>query len=397
MNLGQKLKAFDLFAGAGGLSIGIEQAGIQVKWANEIDKYACLTYTNSHPDTVVFSEDVNILLSRIVSGGDGLPRPGEVDIIVGGPPCQGFSGYNRFRNPGDPRNSLMETYLGFVDFLKPRFILIENVPGMLSLAEGATPIMLLDTLKELGYNTRLGILQAGYYGLPQNRWRVFIWGAKDGERLPDFPEPKYNFPRTTIFGATKFKDNVVKPSKETINLLKTVTVDDAISDLPKIVNGGGYDEIAYESLPLSEYQINLRNLNGVTFNHVTCTLGDIQLARCRALADKQGSGWLELPEDLKPRNLLKHGDARYFNRFGKLSPTGVFNTILSSPEPYWSAVFHPDQDRVISVRESARAQGFPDRVRFFGGLGYQYRQIGNAVPPILAREMFSMLVRQACD
>ena len=385
------MNAFDLFAGAGGLSLGMEKAGINVKWANEIDPNACETYRNSHPNTTLFMEDANTLLPRIIRGAERMPKPGDVDLIAGGPPCQGFSGFNRFRNPGDPRNSLMETFLAFVDFLKPRYILLENVPGMLSLGKGATPKLLLNTLNQLGYSTRLGILQAGYYGLPQNRWRVFIWGAYGDLPVPEFPKPKYNFPKTTIFGATQFRDCVIKPQKHDKNLLPFVTVGDAISDLPKIENGGGIDEVLYALEPLSEYQRMLRNEKGYTYNHTTKKLGKIQFERCLALSNKNGSGWPDLPDNLKPRNLSKYGDTRYQNRFGKLSPNGVFNTILSRPHPYWSAVFHPDQDRVISVRESARAQSFPDSVRFYGKQTSQYQQIGNAVPVLLAYEIFSML------
>lgn len=383
--------AFDLFAGAGGLSLGMEKAGIEVKWANEIDPDACETYRNSHPNTTLFMEDANDLLSRLVRGGENLPKPGEVDLMAGGPPCQGFSGYNRFRNPEDPRNSLMETYLAFVDYLKPHYILLENVPGMLSLEKGATPRLLLTTLNQLGYSTRLGILQAGYYGLPQNRWRVFIWGAYGDFPLPEFPLPKYNFPKTTIFGATQFRENVIKPKKQDKDLLPYVTVGDAISDLPRIENGGGIEEVQYTSEPLSEYQRMLRNEEGFTYNQTTKKLGAIQYERCLALSDKNGLGWPDLPDDLKPRNLSKYGDTRYQNRFGKLSEDGVFNTILSRPHPYWSAVFHPNQDRVISVRESARAQSFPDKVRFYGRQTAQYKQIGNAVPVLLAYEIFNML------
>lgn len=385
------MNAFDLFSGAGGLSLGMEKAGISVKWANEIDPDACETYRNSHPNTIIFLEDANSLLSRIINGDNGLPKPGEVDVIAGGPPCQGFSGFNRYRSPNDPRNSLMETYLGFVDYLKPRYILLENVPGMLSLEEGATPRLLLRTLEELGYNTRLGILQAGYYGLPQNRWRVFIWGAYGDLPAPLFPKPKYSFPRTTIIGATQFRENVIKPIFQENSLLPHVTVEDAISDLPRIENGGGLEEFEYASEPLSTYQRSLRNEKGITFNHVTKKLGSIQFERCLALSDRNGSGWNDLPDHLKPRNLVKYGDGRYPNRFGKLSSNGIFNTILSEPNPYWSAVFHPNQNRVISAREAARAQSFPDRVRFYGKLSAQYRQIGNAVPVLLAYEIFSVL------
>jgi DNA (cytosine-5)-methyltransferase 1 len=385
------LRVFDLFAGCGGLSLGLEQAGLSVNWANEIDNNAVLTYRHAHPNTSVFDSDANLLFQRLLDNDQGLPSPGEVDVIVGGPPCQGFSGYNRHRSPNDPRNSLVETFLSFINYLQPRYILMENVPGMLSLGGGATIKLLLTALAELGYQSRLGILQAGYYGLPQNRWRVFVWGARDGEMLPDFPQPTHIFPRITIHGATAFRDSVVKPPATAQTLfwspLPTTTVGDAIKDLPGIENGGGMDQAEYACSPMSLWQDALRQDSTILYDHKAANLGPVMLERCRAVPRRPGAGWCDLPEHLKPRNLVKHGDNRYENRFGRLHWGGNFNTIVSKPEPYWGSVIHPEQDRVISVRESARAQGFPDRVRFFGSLTDRYRQVGNAVPPPLGKAL----------
>jgi DNA (cytosine-5)-methyltransferase 1 len=378
----------DLFAGCGGLSLGLAQAGFDIRWANEIDPSACGTYRASHPNTTLFEEDANILLSRMTSGDGALPVPGEVDLVCGGPPCQGFSGYNRFRNAEDPRNSLVETFLAFVDYLHPRLVLMENVPGMLSLEDGATAHLLLSTLEGLGYNTKLGILQAGAYGIPQNRWRVFVIAAQVGQTLPSFPQPTHLFPRTTVFGATRFRDYIIKPPSAEATLfstpLPTVTVGDAIDDLPAIENGSKNDELEYPGYPKSDYQKILRVGSEKVRDHITSCLGPIQLERCRAVPKHPGAGWLDLPDNLKPKNLVRYGDERYNNRFGRLHKSGTFNTIVHVPEPYWGAVFHPNQERVISVRECARAQGFPDRVRLYGSMSARYKQVGNAVPPPLA-------------
>jgi DNA (cytosine-5)-methyltransferase 1 len=381
----KSITCFDLFAGCGGLSIGLAQAGIQVRWANEIDAHAAETYRQSHSSCTVFEEDVNLLYERMVNFDSDLPRPGEVDLVAGGPPCQGFSGYNRHRRVGDPRNSLVESFLDVVEHLKPRYVLMENVPGILSLDKGRVPKLILAALEGLGYQAQLGILQAGYYGVPQNRWRVFIVAATTGLRTPEFPEPVHSFPRTTIFGATAFRANVVKPSSSGADLFwqpkATVTVGDAIADLPAIDNGGGAERMGYQVSPTTVFQKNARKGSSAVCDHRCARLENLMFARCVAVPKRPGAGWLDLPEHLKPKNLLRHGDNRYENRFGRLHWNGTFNTILTRAQPYWSCIFHPEQDRVISVRESARAQGFPDVVKFAGPLSSRYRQVGNAVPP----------------
>ncbi len=394
-----KLACMDLFAGCGGLTIGLGQADFEVRWANEIDAHAAETYRRSHPGCTVFEEDVNVLYRRLLDREANLPRPGEVDLVAGGPPCQGFSGYNRHRHAEDPRNSLVESFLDVVEHLKPRYVLMENVPGMLSLDKGRVPTLLLAALETLGYQARLGILQAGYYGVPQNRWRVFIVAASSGSTLPEFPQPVHSFPRTTIFGATAFRANVVKPHASGSNLFwqpkPPMTVGDAISDLPEILNGSGADEMPYGSPPRNAYQTTVRQGSTVLHDHKCARLDKLMFARCVAVPKRPGAGWLDLPDHLKPKNLLRHGDRRYDNRFGRLHWEGTFNTVLTRAYPYWSSVFHPEQDRVISVRESARAQGFPDRVRFSGPLSSRYRQVGNAVPPPLAKALGIEIMRAA--
>ncbi len=394
-----RLTCMDLFAGCGGLTIGLAQAGVDVRWANEIDVHAAETYRQSHPGCSVFEEDVNLLYHRLLDRDAGLPRPGDVDVVAGGPPCQGFSGYNRHRHTQDPRNSLVESFLDVVAHLKPRYVLMENVPGMLSLDKGRVPELLLAALDTLGYQARLGILQAGYYGVPQNRWRVFIVAAAEGSPLPEFPLPVHAFPRTTIFGATAFRAHVVKPPDSGSDLFwqpkPTVTVGDVISDLPEIGNGGGADEMRYMSPAHSPFQEEFRRGSPVLYDHRCARLDELMFARCVAVPRRPGAGWLDLPEHLKPKNLLRHGDRRYDNRFGRLHWGGTFNTILTRAYPYWSSVFHPEQDRVISVRESARAQGFPDHVRFAGPLSSRYRQVGNAVPPPLGVSLGRAIVHAA--
>jgi DNA (cytosine-5)-methyltransferase 1 len=129
----------------------------------------------------------------------------------------------------------------------------------------------------------------------------------------------------------------------------------------------------------------MRGLQRKVANNGCKKLDEINHERCESLAKNSKVGWLDLPQELKPANLLRHGDDRYANRFGRLWWDGTFNTILTRAHPYWGRIFHPESNRVITVRESARAQGFPDSVVFSGGMSSQYMQVGNAVPPPLAK------------
>jgi DNA (cytosine-5)-methyltransferase 1 len=391
------ISVLDLFAGCGGLSSGLRNSGLQVKWANENWKPAYETYKKTHPETELFTDDAADLLARIGIDDASFPEAGEIDVITGGPPCQGFSGFNRHRNPADPRNSLLDVYLGFVDQLRPKLVLLENVPGMLSLDNGDVATALLAAFSELGYSTSVGLLQAGYYGLPQNRWRTFICATAEGVRRPTFPTPTHQFNNVMIHGRSAFriKLQIIKPHSDAdlfMNLKPRTTVRDALGDLPPVSlidpNGNG----SYRSKPSSEYQKYLRDENFQVTDHVCAGIKPITLERIMAVPRKPGAGWCDLPEHLKPKNLVRHGDNRYPNRYGRLDWNGTFNTILTRPHPYWSRVIHPEENRLLSVRECARAQSFEDTVSFSGTISQRYKQIGNAVPPMLAKKLGEMII-----
>ena len=398
MTIAHQLNAFDLFAGAGGLSIGLENAGISVPWALEYDADAAATYRSHSPDSFMVAEDVAAALERLKDRDKGFPARGDVDLLCGGPPCQGFSGYNRYRDAKDKRNSLVSVFLDYVEWLLPSFVLIENVAGFVSLDGGSIFEATRNRLNAAGYKTRLGILQAGHYGLPQNRWRVFLWAAQGDLELPKFPKPTHSFPRTTVFGVKNYSDFVVRAGKGGGDLFDPlapfVTVEDAIGDLSEIINGARDERVRYSSAPASIYQKALRTKSKIVTDHICSKLTGIQYERCQHIPkNKDKAGWLDLPDRLKPKNLLRHGDSRYENRFGRLQKNGIFNTIVHRAHPYWGRVIHPTQDRVISVRESARAQSFPDRVSFVGSMTSRYRQAGNAVPPVLAERLGAELMR----
>lgn len=269
-------------------------------------------------------------------------------------------------------------------------MLMENVTGILSLDNGRAAKSILESYSEMGYSSRLFILQAGSFGMPQNRWRVFFVAAKGNRRIPD-AMPSHEFPRTAPFNTTAFKDCVVRPVSPEKNGLGLVgkhpSVRDAIGDLPEIVNGGEFTgEYGVECG--SEFQTRLRRGSSLITNHKTFKLGPAYMDRIKMLGP--GASWVDLPPALQPAN-LKKGGGSYDNRFGRLKWDGIFNTIVSKPEPYWGRYIHPTQDRVLSVRECARAQSIPDVFDFQGTLKEQYLQVGNAVPPTVAAYLGTLI------
>ncbi len=225
----------DLFAGAGGLSKGLALAGFSPVFANEYVETYASTYARNHPDTAISTKDIREISTEKVMRELGL-APGDLDLLAGGPPCQGFSINAPIRSKDDKRNHLFEEYLRFVEALAPKILLIENVPGLVSFEHGATLHAIMDSLAALGYGADVRILGAAYYGVPQMRWRTIIIGVR-GEELPDktFPEPVCRAPIRANFTTNFAGKNIVKqPSAKTT--APFVCVRDAIGDLPTLKN-----------------------------------------------------------------------------------------------------------------------------------------------------------------
>lgn len=380
------LRVLDLFCGAGGLSLGLEQAGLEVAVAVDAWEPATITCKALHPNALVINQDLHDFNAYLLQ--DDTVRDLAIDVVVGGPPCQGFCGMNRHRSPSDRRNSLIEAFVQTVEILGPSAVVMENVTGLLSLGDGKYLTQLMDAFSALGYTVDFRVMQAGYYGVPQNRWRFILLAAKGVAEL-HWPEPLHAFHRTAAHNVGQHKAKILLPIIEGRGLfsdpLPPLTVGDAISDLPAIPNGGDYTG-SYEVEPQSAYERRLRDGSDFVTCHSTLNSRELHVERYRHIPkNKPNSGWLDLPDELKPGNLKNFSDSSYDNRFGRLNWNGTFNTIMAKVEPYWGRVIHPEQDRLISARESARAQGFPDRIHFAGSISEQYRLIGNAVPPPLGR------------
>ena len=352
--------AIDLFCGAGGLSGGFRQAGFRILAGNDLDEFSGQTFTATHDDAIFLSGPIEDIAASDLQRAAGLRR-GELDCLVGGPPCQAFSVYNHQRGLHDQRSGLFQEYLRIVKGLLPKWVVMENVTGITSVGNGKAVQDIFTGLGELGYHVDSKILRAEEFGVPQERRRIFFVGNRLGLPIP-WPQPTHG------------------PS-----LLPIVTVADAISDLPPLRNGEDLGPQPYAKEPQSEYQALLRSDATIVYNHAAPRLAKINLERMRHVP--QGGSWRDIPFELLPAGMKRARRCDHTKRYGRLSPEGLACTILTKCDLHWGAYIHPDQDRILSVREAARLQSFPDWFIFAGPRTEQYVQVGNAVPPALARKI----------
>jgi len=377
-----ELTAIDLFAGAGGLSEGLREAGFTSLYANELVPTYARTYAVNHPNTIVDSEDIRGVNAAAVRDRLGLKK-GELDLIAGGPPCQGFSINAPKRSSDDQRNHLFREYLRFVEEFQPRAVLIENVPGLVSFGGGATLEAIIESLGALGYKADVQILYAPHYGVPQTRWRTIIIGLRDGGNpLAAFPTAERSAPMRINF-TSKFGGRPIVALPKSVKLPPHTTVADAIGDLPALRNGESGEEIKeYATSPQNAYQDALRAGSSGVRNHEAPKLSATNMERLSHIP--AGGNWTDIPFNLLPKGMQAARRSDHTKRYGRVAPDGLASTILTKCDPHWGAYFHYSQDRAFSIREAARIQSFPDTFVFTGSKGDQYEQVGNAVPPLLA-------------
>jgi len=379
----------DLFAGAGGLSCGLEMAGFHPVLANELVPAYAQTYRHNHPETDLMIGDIRQLCATSLRERLGVEKE-EIDLLAGGPPCQGFSINAPIRTLDDERNHLFKEYIRVARELLPRAILIENVPGIISMGKGTVVEQIYQELEKLGYSIKHRILFAGHYGVPQMRFRTIFLAVRGAGRSIEFPEPAYDAKAVANFtGAKELCINALPLFGQ--ELKPATSVWDAISDLPAIASGAKHDRIKYaSSKPQSSYQQALRNGSDYVYNHSCNNLGTINIERLKHIP--QGGSWRDIPLDLLPAGLKRARRSDHTKRYGRLHPDGLCSTVLTKCDPHWGSFFHPMQDRVISVREAARIQSFPDHYHFTGSVTQQYEQVGNAVPPLMAREIGKTII-----
>lgn len=372
-------KCVDLFAGAGGLAEGFRQAGWNVVAANDADEAATATFRHNFPEATVFGGPVSKLRPEELLREAGL-QPGELDCLIGGPPCQSFSYNNHQRTASDVRAKLFRDYLRIVAALRPKTLVMENVPGMLTIG-GGTIISAIDRkLGVLGYKIAIRVLYAEDFGVPQQRRRVFLVASRVGNPLSLFPAGTHG-PAVKPSEASEYVHRW-EPAGN-VRLPKLVTVGEAISDLPRLQNGGGEFKGRYRQPVRTGYQRMARRGKRILYNHVCHTLSDTMLNRIKHVPE--GGNWRNIPAKLLPAGMRRALPKDHTKRYGRLRRSKLASTILTKCDPHWGAYVHPTQNRTLTIREAARLQGFPDSFVFVGEhLTKQYEQVGNAVPPPLA-------------
>ena len=292
------------------------------------------TFAASHAEAQFLPGPIEHIAAREFLGAAGLKKR-ELDCLVGGPPCQAFSVYNHQRGMHDKRSGLFYEYLRIVEGLMPKWVVMENVTVITSAGDGQAVDRIHSGLANLGYRVETRILRAEEYGVPQERRRIIFLGNRLG--LPiRWPEP--------IHGP---------------NLKPFVNVWDAIGDLPPLSNGEKpAHPLPYRTAPTSAYQAYLRgNLTRVT-NHAAPRLAPINLERMKFIP--AGGSWRDVPYGLLPAGMKRARRCDHTKRYGRLRKDGLSSTILTKCDLHWGAYIHPEQDRVLTVREAARLQSFPD-------------------------------------
>jgi DNA (cytosine-5)-methyltransferase 1 len=369
----------DLFCGAGGITEGFRQAGYCCLYGNDCMAEAIQTFSFNHTQTWSDARDIEDVSAVEIRRALRLTK-GALDVLVGGPPCQGFSINAPERFLHDPRNKLFKDYVRFVEEFEPKTFVFENVPGLLSLGDGRVFQQILKEFENLGYYVTRKILFAAHYGVPQERWRLILLGSRKGYIAP--PDPThYATGRANFRGGSTLTFRLTHADRE--HLLAPVTVRQAIGDLPALEMGEGAETIEYAAKAKSEYARNIRNPAGITFNHFAAILARQNAERMKFV--KPGGSWRDIPHRLLPKGMQRARKSDHTKRYGRLHNDRLAGTVMTKCDPHWGAVFLPDQDRSLTVREAARFQSFPDAYKFLGSQVSQYEQVGNAVPVLMAK------------
>lgn len=348
------MQGIDLFSGAGGMSVGAAWCGVEVRYAIEVNKYAAQTFALNHPGVALLNTDIRSIstanLDRI--------RRNEPVVVFGGPPCQGFSTSNqKTRSVDNQNNWLFLEYVRVVREIMPDWVVFENVKGLVETENGYFLDAVLDAFRRLGYTTTHFILNSADYGVPQKRNRLFIIGSLNGTAV--------RTPRVTV--------------DQHWNVM------DAIGDLPDLENGDRRDISTYSARPANEYAIQMRGDLANCWNNIVTNNAPHILERYRHIP--QGGNWENIPKEL----MDNYADASrchtgIYRRLSEDQPSVVIGNFRKN------MLIHPWKDRGLSVREAARLQSFPDWFRFTGSIGFQQQQVGNAVPPLLAKAVFGELL-----
>lgn len=351
----QSIIGIDLFSGAGGMSLGAELAGIHVKYAVEKDVYAAQTYKYNHQNTTMLNFDIREFTSipqDVCSG---------ITILFGGTPCQGFSSSNRrTNNRNNSENWLYKEFIRVLEMWQPEWVVFENVTGIVEMESGAFFQEIIHNFKNVGYTCSYSILNASDFGVPQKRNRLFLIGSRRGKTVKlDCAPPK-----------------------------KIVTVRDALGDLPELDNGANVNVLPYSRKADNEYANLMRGNMVQCSGNLVSKNADYILERYTHI--RQGENWSAIPVQL----MENYADPQRCH-------TGIYYRLREDEASVVignyrkNMLIHPWSNRGLSVREAARLQSFPDKYEFKGSIGFQQQQVGNAVPPLLAKYVFERIINNS--
>ena len=335
------------------MTLGAKMAGVRVVFAVESDPHAVRTYSANHPEVKVYEKDI-----RTLRGISFRPQ-GRKTILFGGPPCQGFSTSNqRTRTKANHANWMFREFIRLTAAWRPDWIVFENVKGIIETEKGIILELILKGFQDLGYTLSSGILNAAHFGVPQKRGRLFVIGSRHGIEVP-MPTPAVS---------------------------KPIPVKQALGDLPDLPNGASTEFLPYKCATRSSYVHQLRNGGKKVSGNLVTRNADFVIRRYKHV--KQGGNWEDIPVELMANY---HDDYEchtgLYRRLDPNKPSVVIGNYRKN------MLIHPFQDRGLSVREAARIQSFPDHYQFCGSIGFQQQQVGNAVPPLLAKAVFASIVQ----
>ncbi len=373
--------AVDLFAGAGGMTLGFEQAGFDVLAAVEIDPIHCAVHQYNFPFWSIFCQDINRISGQFIRRNSKIKNR-EIDVVFGGPPCQGFSLIGK-RLLEDPRNLLVFHFVRIVDELKPKFFVFENVKGMAAGNHQTFIQELINKFEYYGYKVQqpYQVLNAAYYGVPQKRERLFLLGCREDLILPNYPEPTFKPPHSKV-------------RKGDAHLPQTPTVREALQDLPSVEDYPELLQQDWADVCFSQPSLYGKILRGmIKSKHNYSYPREYNSQRLTSSLRTEHT-----PESIKRFAETPPGKTEPISRFHKLNPEGLCNTLRAgtptnrgahtSPRP-----IHPFTPRCITVREAARLHSYPDWFRFHVTKWHGFRQIGNSVPPLLAQAVAAEIIK----
>lgn len=375
----KKPTVISLFCGAGGCSLGFQNAGYQIVYASDIEKSAIDTYQKNFEKTDCEIRDIRALDGQYLLNKLGL-EAGELDFLIGGPPCQGFSTAG-MRFWDDPRNILLKEYVRCLSELKPKWFLMENVEGLLTSKKGEYVYEAAKAFMNLGYSIRIEKVYSHEYGIPQRRKRVFVIGNRSNIDF-SFPEP-------------------IHPATGRIFKNSSIVIADSLENLPLPSHTLG-EKVGYPEKIRAHKLFNyFRSKDNWVSDHYSPEVIGIQLERIKHL--QPGQTMKDLPDQLQHESFKRRANRRVKDgmpsekRGG--APTGLKRLIAKQPSLTITSAatrefIHPTQDRPLTIRECARIQTFPDDFEFCGSQSQKIKQIGNAIPPLLAQYFAEHIAKQ---